>query len=143
MLAVTDVSHGKHGSGYAGLGQDCCSYSRGSLALLGRASQSVYCCKYCNVRFHRYRILYDYPCDEFTEVYWVRYRGIDSARAAKRRMDSRPFFSNLLHICYAPEFEDIKETKEKLEQRRVTVMKKLRISKFNWCMGGMRVYCAI
>lgn len=74
-----------------------------------------------------YRILYDYPCDEFTEVYWVRYRGIDSARAAKRRMDSRPFFSNLLHICYAPEFEDIKETKEKLEQRRVTVMKKLRI----------------
>ena len=51
-------------------------------------------------------------------MYWVKYRALDAARAARRKMDGRPFFSNCLHMCYAPEFEGVEETREKLEQRR-------------------------
>ena len=90
-------------------------------------SSAVYCAL-CWLRTHtyRYRILFEYPCEEFTEVYWVKYRSIDAARAARRKMDGRPFFSNCLHVCYAPEFETMEETREKLEQRRQVIARRTR-----------------
>ena len=59
-------------------------------------------------------------------MYWVKYRDIDCSRAAKRKMDNCPFFSNLLHVCYAPEFENMGEVRDKLEQRRLTISRKLK-----------------
>lgn len=56
----------------------------------------------------------------------MKYRDLDASRAAKRKVDGRPFFSNCLHVCYAPEFETVEETREKLEQRRQVLARKTR-----------------
>ena len=72
----------------------------------------------------RYKLLDEYPCEEFTDVLLVQYKHIDSARVAKRRLDNYYFFSKELHLCYAPEFETLNETREKLIQRRAVVLQK-------------------
>lgn len=41
-----------------------------------------------------------------------------SCRAAKRNLDERSFFGGLLHVCYAPEYETVEDTREKLLDRR-------------------------
>lgn len=33
-------------------------------------------------------------------------------------MDEQSFFGGLLHVCYAPEFETIEETRKKLQERK-------------------------
>lgn len=38
-------------------------------------------------------------------------------------MDERSFFGSLLHVCYAPEFETVQETREKLQDRRKYIAK--------------------
>nr|XP_060638242.1 RNA-binding protein 48 [Anolis sagrei ordinatus] len=65
-----------------------------------------------------YHPLDDYPAEEFTEVYLIKFQKIQSARLAKRKLDERSFFGSLLHVCYAPEFESVQETREKLQDRR-------------------------
>ncbi|XP_028672930.2 RNA-binding protein 48 [Erpetoichthys calabaricus] len=65
-----------------------------------------------------YRILDDYPAEEFTEAYLIKFQKIQSARAAKRKLDEKSFFGGLLHVCYAPEFETLEDTREKLQDRR-------------------------
>lgn len=92
------------------------------------SSPPLLCTTPCVLVAHacRYRILFEYPCEEFTEVYWVKYRSIEAARAARRKMDERLFFSNCLHVCYAPEFETMEETREKLEQRRQVTARRTR-----------------
>ncbi|OCT73999.1 RNA-binding protein 48 isoform X1 [Xenopus laevis] len=65
-----------------------------------------------------YNALDEYPAEEFTEVYLIRFQRIQSARVAKRKLDERSFFGGVLHICYAPEFEAVQETREKLQERR-------------------------
>ena len=45
---------------------------------------------------------------------------------AKIKMDDQPFFSKQLHICYAPEYETIEETRQKLQERRKVIAKKTR-----------------
>ncbi|XP_066053701.1 RNA-binding protein 48 isoform X2 [Chamaea fasciata] len=42
---------------------------------------------------------------------------------AKKKMDERSFFGSLLHVCYAPEFETVQETREKLQDRRKYIAK--------------------
>lgn len=42
-------------------------------------------------------------------------------RIAKRSIDNKNFFGGILHVCYAPELETLKETKAKLIQRRKDV----------------------
>ncbi|NXU52812.1 RBM48 protein, partial [Turnix velox] len=44
-------------------------------------------------------------------------------RVAKKKMDERSFFGSLLHVCYAPEFETVQETREKLQDRRKYIAK--------------------
>ncbi|KAM8967127.1 RNA-binding protein 48 [Pelodytes ibericus] len=65
-----------------------------------------------------YNALDEYPAEEFTEVYLIKFQRLQSARVAKRKLDERSFFGGLLHVCYAPEFESVQETREKLQDRR-------------------------
>ncbi|XP_052748136.1 uncharacterized protein LOC113522233 [Galleria mellonella] len=60
--------------------------------------------------------------EQFTETYHARYEKIQSARVAKRMVDTKNFYGGSLHVCYAPEFEDINETRQKLSQRKRDVL---------------------
>lgn len=73
-----------------------------------------------------YRFLDDYPTEPFTEVYWIKFQRINSARVAKKKLDNRSFFGGILHVCYAPEFETVDDTREKLQERRKAIAKKTR-----------------
>ncbi|XP_057293004.1 RNA-binding protein 48-like [Hydractinia symbiolongicarpus] len=73
-----------------------------------------------------YRLLDDYPAEQFTEVYWIKYRKIQAARFGKRKLDNRSFFGGQLHVCYAPEYESVDDTREKLNERRRMVARKCR-----------------
>uniref|UniRef100_A0A6I8PKG9 RNA-binding protein 48 n=1 Tax=Ornithorhynchus anatinus TaxID=9258 RepID=A0A6I8PKG9_ORNAN len=66
----------------------------------------------------QYNALDEYPAEEFTEVYLIKFQKLQSARVAKRKLDERSFFGGLLHVCYAPEFETVQETREKLQDRQ-------------------------
>ncbi|XP_062266583.1 RNA-binding protein 48 [Platichthys flesus] len=65
-----------------------------------------------------YRPLDEYPAEEFTEVYLVKFQKLTSARAAKRHMDEKSFYGGLLHVCYVPEYESVEDTRFKLQDRR-------------------------
>lgn len=73
-----------------------------------------------------YRHLDEYPGEEFTEAYWIKYRRIQSSRFGKQKMDKRSFFGGLLHVFYAPEYESVMDTREKLAERKRMVLKKCR-----------------
>uniref|UniRef100_A0A5F9DJL5 RNA-binding protein 48 n=1 Tax=Oryctolagus cuniculus TaxID=9986 RepID=A0A5F9DJL5_RABIT len=64
----------------------------------------------------QYNALDEYPAEEFTEVYLIKFLHLHSARTAKRKMDEQSFFGGLLHVCYAPEFETVEETRRKLSR---------------------------
>ncbi|NXS54281.1 RBM48 protein, partial [Brachypteracias leptosomus] len=70
-----------------------------------------------------YHALDEYPAEEFTEVYLIKFQKLQCARVAKKKMDERSFFGSLLHVCYAPEFETVQETREKLQDRRKYIAK--------------------
>ena len=74
----------------------------------------------------RDRFLDEYPSKPYTDVYWIKYADINSARAAKRKLDNKSFFGKELHIFYVPEYETVQETREKLQQRRIVIAKKTR-----------------
>ncbi|XP_051520525.1 RNA-binding protein 48-like [Myxocyprinus asiaticus] len=65
-----------------------------------------------------YRVLDEYPTEQFTEVYLFKFQKLTSARAAKRHTDEKSFFGGQLHVCYAPEYENVEETRQKLQDRR-------------------------
>ncbi|XP_051007943.1 RNA-binding protein 48 [Acomys russatus] len=69
----------------------------------------------------QYNPLDEYPAEDFTEVYLIKFVRLQSARVAKKKMDEQSFFGGLLHVCYAPEFETIEETRKKLEERRAYI----------------------
>ncbi|XP_022152542.1 RNA-binding protein 48-like [Momordica charantia] len=64
-------------------------------------------------------------CDEFTDVYFVKFHLVANARFAKRKLDEFVFLGNRLQVSYAPEFESLLDTKEKLEVRRREVLARL------------------
>ncbi|RDD40201.1 RNA-binding protein 48 [Trichoplax sp. H2] len=72
-----------------------------------------------------YRILDEYPTEEFTEVYWIKFQRIDAARYAKKKLDNKSFMGGILHVCYAPEYENLADTRQKLLQRKRIISKKL------------------
>ncbi|XP_064459697.1 RNA-binding protein 48-like [Ornithodoros turicata] len=59
-----------------------------------------------------------YETEQFTEAYIVRYARIQSSRVAKKKLDEKSFFGSQLHVCYAPEFESVEETRDKLLDRQ-------------------------
>ncbi|XP_029298962.1 RNA-binding protein 48 [Cottoperca gobio] len=65
-----------------------------------------------------YKPLDEYPAEEFTEVYLVKFQRLTSARAAKRHMDEKSFYGGVLHVCYVPEYETVEDTRLKLQDRR-------------------------
>ncbi|XP_033111746.1 uncharacterized protein LOC117112714 [Anneissia japonica] len=80
-----------------------------------------------------YRILDDYPTEPFTKVYWIKYQELQAARFAKRKIDDRSFYGGMLHVCYAPEYETVSDTRLKLKERRKAVARRLRqIEKDNY-----------
>lgn len=68
----------------------------------------------------------DYEVELFTECFHVAYYNIQSARIAKKKLDDSSFYGGILHVCYAPEFETLEETRAKLLQRRKDVFYKIR-----------------
>ncbi|XP_070840846.1 RNA-binding protein 48 [Chaetodon trifascialis] len=70
-----------------------------------------------------YRPLDEYPAEEFTEVYLVKFEKLTSARAAKRHMDEKSFYGGVLHVCYVPEYETVEDTRLKLQDRRRYVIR--------------------
>ncbi|KAJ0055044.1 hypothetical protein NL108_008778, partial [Boleophthalmus pectinirostris] len=72
-----------------------------------------------------YRPLDEYPAEEFTEVYLIKFQRLVSARAAKRHMDEKSFYGGVLHVCYVPEYESVEDTRQKLQERKNYIMKTL------------------
>lgn len=64
-------------------------------------------------------------CDQFTDVFWIKFRLISNARFAKRKLDDFVFFGNKLQISYATQFESLSDTVDKLEGRRREVLARL------------------
>ncbi|XP_059656136.1 uncharacterized protein LOC132303077 [Cornus florida] len=67
----------------------------------------------------------DEDCEPFTDVYWIKFRQANNARFAKRKLDEFVFLGNRLQVSYAPHFESLLDTKEKLEGRRKEVLARL------------------
>ena len=59
-------------------------------------------------------------------MYWIKFIRIGSARMAKKKLDNWSFYGKVLHVCYAPEYESVYETREKLAQRRKIITQKTR-----------------
>ena len=47
-------------------------------------------------------------------------------RFAKHMIDDRSFYGGILHVCYAPELESVSETRQKLQQRKYDVLKRVK-----------------
>nr|KAJ0186723.1 hypothetical protein LSAT_V11C900504570 [Lactuca sativa] len=52
----------------------------------------------------------DEDCEPFTDVYWIKF--------AKRKLDESVFIGNRIQVSYAPQYENLSDTKEKLEAGR-------------------------
>ncbi|XP_022119383.2 RNA-binding protein 48 [Pieris rapae] len=77
-------------------------------------------------RLLQFTISLDHPAESFTETYHAQYDKVQSARVAKKMLDTKNFYGGCLHVCYAPELENISETKEKLLQRQRDVLYRLK-----------------
>ncbi|XP_041039767.1 RNA-binding protein 48 [Carcharodon carcharias] len=86
-----------------------------------------------------YSVLHEYPAEEFTEVYHIKYQRLQNARIAKRKQDERSFFGSLLHVCYAPEFETVEDTREKLKERRRYIIRATSNKDIDLCKAEKKV----
>ncbi|XP_050204254.1 uncharacterized protein LOC126654441 [Mercurialis annua] len=64
-------------------------------------------------------------CEQFTDVYWIQFCLVSNARYAKRKLDEYAFMGNKLQVSYAPQFESVSDTKDKLEGRIKEVFSRL------------------
>uniref|UniRef100_A0ACD5YN12 Uncharacterized protein n=1 Tax=Avena sativa TaxID=4498 RepID=A0ACD5YN12_AVESA len=65
-------------------------------------------------------------CEEYTDVFFIKFSQVSNARFAKRKLDESVFLGNRLQVSYAPQFESLEDTKEKLEVRRKEVLVRIR-----------------
>ncbi|XP_050420538.1 RNA-binding protein 48 [Adelges cooleyi] len=63
--------------------------------------------------------------EQFTHCFHVVYTRIQSARFAKKQMDTKNFFGGVLHVCYAPELESLDQSRAKLITRISEVARRL------------------
>ncbi|KAH6571995.1 hypothetical protein BASA50_001560 [Batrachochytrium salamandrivorans] len=61
--------------------------------------------------------LKDYPAEDFTEAYLIRYADMSCAREAKEKMKGASFYGSLLKVRYGPEFESVDEKRLKMLSR--------------------------
>ena len=73
---------------------------------------------------YRFRILDEFPTEDYCDVFWIKFSRIGSARVAKKRLDNKSFYGKNLHICYSPESEDVKDVRMKLIQRKRIISQK-------------------
>ncbi|XP_022830284.1 uncharacterized protein LOC111359074, partial [Spodoptera litura] len=66
-----------------------------------------------------------YPAEQFTETYHANFEDIQSARLAKKMLDTKNYYGGHLHISYAPELETLEETRQKLMLRKQNVIGRL------------------
>ncbi|XP_018325754.1 RNA-binding protein 48 [Agrilus planipennis] len=88
-----------------------------------RAELKNLCSKYGQILL--INVVPDYKTELFTECYHVQFDRIQAAKIAKRLIDNKSFYGQVLHVCYAPEYENIAETQAKLDQRRRDVLKRI------------------
>lgn len=81
------------------------------------------CTKYGNIR--AIHVVPNVENEQFTECYHVHFERIQSARIAKKMIDTKSFYGGILHVCYAPECESVGETRTKLLQRKKDVLRRL------------------
>nr|XP_034838887.1 RNA-binding protein 48 [Maniola hyperantus] len=74
----------------------------------------------------QFNISKGHAAESFTETYHAQYERIQSARHAKRLVDTKNFYGGLLHVCYAPELENVNETRQKLMQRQRDIIFRLK-----------------
>ena len=79
----------------------------------------VLCQKFGNLE--DFRLLKEYPCEKFTVTYLVKYKFLRNARYAKKQLDGKSFFGEILHVCYCPEYETIDDVREKITEREKSV----------------------
>lgn len=60
-------------------------------------------------------------------------------RFAKRKLDESSFLGNRLQISYAPEYESVSDTKDKLETRRKEVLARLNRKLSNYTSANFTV----
>ncbi|XP_015695971.1 RNA-binding protein 48-like isoform X2 [Oryza brachyantha] len=65
-------------------------------------------------------------CEPYTDVFFIKFSHVSNARFAKRKLDESVFLGNLLQVSYAPQFESLLDTKEKLEVRRKEVLARMK-----------------
>uniref|UniRef100_A0ACD5WX89 Uncharacterized protein n=1 Tax=Avena sativa TaxID=4498 RepID=A0ACD5WX89_AVESA len=65
-------------------------------------------------------------CEEYTDVFFIKFSQVSNARFAKRKLDESVFLGNRLQVSYAPQFGSLEDTKEKLEVRRKEVLGRIR-----------------
>lgn len=85
-------------------------------AIAVAAELQVLCQRFGSVE--ELKLVTDYPTEKFCEVYYARFRTVQSARFAKNHLDDRSFFGGVLHVCYAPELERVEDTRDKLVVRK-------------------------
>eukprot|EP00002_Diphylleia_rotans_P035320 TRINITY_DN7694_c0_g1_i9.p1 TRINITY_DN7694_c0_g1~~TRINITY_DN7694_c0_g1_i9.p1 ORF type:complete len:192 (+),score=40.39 TRINITY_DN7694_c0_g1_i9:44-619(+) len=73
-----------------------------------------------------WRIMDEVESEKYTDTYWIKFCNIKNARFAKRKNDDLHFIGNLLNVTYAPEYETVDDTREKLMERRSLVYYKIR-----------------
>lgn len=66
-------------------------------------------------------------CEPFTDVYWIKFYQVNNSRFAKRKLDNYVFLGNMLQVSYAPQYESLSDTTEKLEWRRKEVIARLNL----------------
>lgn len=76
-------------------------------------------------------VVENHKTELFTECYHVYYERIQSARAAKLHLDNKSFYGGVLHVCYAPEYESVEDTRAKLLQRNKDVLVRLQTNTSN------------
>lgn len=81
---------------------------------------SASCC--LNLLHHPYLQCVKFP-ESWSKILQFCWYTLILFRVAKKKMDERSFFGSLLHVCYAPEFETVQETREKLQDRRKYIAK--------------------
>ncbi|CAF2500939.1 unnamed protein product [Rotaria sp. Silwood2] len=74
--------------------------------------------------------------DEFFDTILIKFIQIQQARNAKCRLDDMNFMGSNLHVCYAPECENLDDLREKFNERRTIVQRRSEIN--NYAKGKKR-----
>ncbi|KAI8370371.1 uncharacterized protein BYT42DRAFT_548650 [Radiomyces spectabilis] len=76
--------------------------------------------------------------EQFSDVYWAQFDTIAASRLAKRMLDDKPFYANLLRISYDFEHETPEDIRAKIQDRQIVVSNKLVPSKKKFARGKKR-----